>query len=832
MRAALGSPCRLLRPSTMRHSIGAFPTRPPPRPLVELTGTGRRSVSSTVPRLVAATPHALHVKPHPPPPAQQSLTSLAFTESALSVIDIANLRPTSTAVPLTARQYDQLAASLDRGFTKALLVEYIAAEGSHAALSPYLPGSGSVGLTAKSRVTKPVLVRAILRGIWGVKVAPPPSSALATTATNATAAATAEGNETVALPNISASAVTEGNDIMARVRAIPDQAAGSLEVPCTPRDLFFIHGHGETADALMLQGGVEITLDTKKQMVRITGSGSGIKKTVGLMRGMLQYKEATMHIAPVAQQSPLALAVAKHFITLIMRKCNVYMEERAEPSSTGPHQRSQLHITATSLVSLAQAKQLVRSVWDMLQDTRWHMVGAVSRAPAHATGGTYAMVPVAEPHWGDNALMDGVTTWGLTPVSQHAGDIQQWEALVIPNRHIVDSPQALSTSPPESMAEAHRMALAHYISHLPSLSQLGPASLSVETTAGSLALYRAQDIAPAAADTSDLSLASAQPMLSSFSEPPLSDAVSLSALAQWTTTAAPRTHFVPQAPRASHAIDAWARTLEEEEAVRRYELAVAAAERGATKRAGSKKSKSGGGAKRSADKARAGEAARFSVPLPVVPANESGSVRRRWRMVYSTDLPSQPRTVGSGDAKAATWPGTKELVVDIAVPLIQSGELIIGGDLEVQLMVHRQVALTVDTLDCDQSTALHTDLVLTLPVPADFSTFFAGSVMPTMVRAGERLFTPPSFTFDGREYTCKWIGRVASTVERPPNGGAAADAAATTVSAPFRQFVYGESNDGMPMTATRVVVPGVRDPVAWVGDRDTWRKVVELVDRA
>jgi hypothetical protein len=104
--------------------------------------------------------------------------------------------------------------------------------------------------------------------------------------------------------------------LMTRVNAIPDNAIGTFNIPCTERDLFFVHGHGETVRRLMLQGNVSIDLELEKKEIIIKGSGTGIKKTVNGIRELLvcfRYDE----LFPICVNCPAGPAVCDVLIELI-----------------------------------------------------------------------------------------------------------------------------------------------------------------------------------------------------------------------------------------------------------------------------------------------------------------------------------------------------------------------------------------------------------------------------------------------------------------------------------------------------------------------------------
>ncbi|KAI9182841.1 hypothetical protein H9P43_003751 [Blastocladiella emersonii ATCC 22665] len=228
---------------------------------------------------------------------------------------IGTLRPRESS--LSPASFAKLSRKLSASFTKAQIVAYLREHGTPATLCGILPAGTYLG--PKTKVTKPVLIEAILRGVWGLGVLDP--------------------------------ALSETDPVMAKVNAIPDQAVGTLDIPCSDRDLFFVHGYGETIRSLMLQGGVRIKIDAASQKLILRGSGAGMKKTVAQLRSMLvrgniffslqtfiQYKESSMTIPMEAKQLHRYFMTANKFMQRIMRQCSVYMEEHG----------NQLQITATS----------------------------------------------------------------------------------------------------------------------------------------------------------------------------------------------------------------------------------------------------------------------------------------------------------------------------------------------------------------------------------------------------------------------------------------------------------------------------------------------------
>ncbi|ORZ35746.1 hypothetical protein BCR44DRAFT_1106474 [Catenaria anguillulae PL171] len=187
---------------------------------------------------------------------------------------------------LSKSEYQQLLKRINVIMTKADLVMYLKrhASDTHSNLSAYLP-MGTY-LSPKTALTKPKLVRALVHGVWGVPEL------------NASFSTPASSSSSPSSPT-SASADGESDDpVMARVQVIPDHVSGTLEIPCTPRDLFFVHGHGDTVRSLMLQGGVVIHLDTKEHKIVVKGTGAGIKKTVGQIRSLLVRSLAFLHEYP------------------------------------------------------------------------------------------------------------------------------------------------------------------------------------------------------------------------------------------------------------------------------------------------------------------------------------------------------------------------------------------------------------------------------------------------------------------------------------------------------------------------------------------------------
>ncbi|ORZ35747.1 hypothetical protein BCR44DRAFT_81419 [Catenaria anguillulae PL171] len=196
------------------------------------------------------------------------------------------------------------------------------------------------------------------------------------------------------------------------------------------------------------------------------------------------------------------------------------------------------------------------------------------------------------------------------------------------------------------------------------------------------------------------------------------------------------------------------------------------------------------------------------------PTEVDGAPMRRWRIVYSADMELPP---GAAAGAAAPWPGRKDLVVDVAMPLFtealplpaasnghvsaggSSSRIIVGGDLKMDRLETRQVAVTVDTMDLDRSQAIRTDVTLVQSASPAFAEFFKSVVLPTTVRSENRLFAPPSFVYEDKEYTCKWIGRMAR------------------VQNDQLEHVYAQANDGKEHVVTRAVRRYVKGgPQDWV----------------
>ncbi|KNE73002.1 hypothetical protein AMAG_17214 [Allomyces macrogynus ATCC 38327] len=695
-------------------------------------------------------------------PSAPSTNLLAFAdfelnEVAVSSDSIDSLRPKSAriAATMTDAEVARLLQQLDSGFTKPQMVGYLSKNATNDVMSAWLP----VGtyLSAKTTIKKPKLRDAIVFGVWQVRHPTKGVAQVPAAAPEADAAA-------VAAPTDEA----DRDLVMERVLAIPDHVHGRLDVPCTDRDLFFIHGHGETARSLMLRHNVALHLDTDQLKVTIVGDGRDIKKAVVNLRHLLQYKEALITIPLEAKQSHKYYLMAHRLIGKIMRQCNVYIEEHGD----------KLHVTSTSLVNLSTAKQLLRSTWDLFQDTRWHVVAALE--PPSAVEARYALLPLADPHWTDNKLFDGVPCWRFVSVTRPTRQFPDDADLT---RHVLVAPPPAVAAPPRASPStdvrtaypAHHATLVHYLSRLTTQSSTSLPRIDLETSLGTLAFFTPDDVGPAAASTTSTD---DPPTLPTLFSAPVKDAVPVSDIQAWLLDARPET-----------ALDA----------DRHAALARANAVKQAKKK--SKKSK------------------KAVVIEPVDDSVDVGNRKRRWRLVYSTDATDGAKRRGGLDV-----PGKAEIVVDFRGPRGAGTESVraqgaSGPDmvalsesgLRIESVEQRQVVLTVDTMDLERGTTLRTNAVARTTVPDDFRAFYEQYMVPAMVVSNGRVFAPASFLYGAREYTIKWAGRVVAETEQIEDMVEV-------------EHAYAQANDGIEAAWTAVVARDV-DP-AWVKEKGRWAAVV------
>ncbi|KAJ3365364.1 hypothetical protein GGF31_008549 [Allomyces arbusculus] len=709
-------------------------------------------------------------------PSAPSTNLLAFAdfelnEMAVSSDSIDSLRPKSAriAATLTDAEIARLLQQLDSGFTKPQMVGYLSKNATNDVITAWLPAG--TYLSAKTTIKKPKLRDAIVFGVWQVrhptKGAPTP---VATTVETDASAVAAPTNEAVR------------DLVMERVLAIPDHVHGRLDVPCTDRDLFFIHGHGETARSLMLRHNVALHLDTDQLKVTIVGDGRDIKKAVVNLRQLLQYKEALITIPLEAKQSHKYYLMAHRLIGKIMRQCNVYIEEHGD----------KLHVTSTSLVNLSAAKQLLRSTWDLFQDTRWHVVAALE--PPSAVEARYALLPLADPHWTDNKLFDGVPCWRFAPVTR---PMRQFPDDADFSRHNLVAPPPAVAAPPRAFPRtdlrtaypAHHATLVHYLSRLATQSSTSLPRIDLETSLGTLAFFTPDDVGPSA--TTSSSSDDDTPTLPTLFSAPVKDAVPVNDIQAWLLDARPEPRYVPVARRV---LD-WRPTAEELDADRHAALARANAVKQAKKK--SKKSK------------------KAVIVEPIDDSVDVGNRKRRWRLVYSTDA--------SGETKLDV-PGKAEIVVDLRGPRSAGMESVraqgaSGPDmvalsesgLRIESVEQRQVVLTVDTMDLERGTTLRTNAIVRTTVPDDFRAFYEQYMVPAMVVSNGRVFAPASFLYGAREYTIKWAGRVVAETE------------------PVEDVVevehaYAQANDGIETAWTAAVARDVTP--SWVKEKRRWEAMV------
>ncbi|KAJ3360429.1 hypothetical protein GGF32_008377 [Allomyces javanicus] len=714
-------------------------------------------------------------------PSAPSTNLLAFAdfelnEMAVSSDSIDSLRPKSARIAATMTDVEvaRLLQQLDSGFTKPQMVGYLSKNATNDVINAWLP----VGtyLSAKTTIKKPKLRDAIVFGVWQVRH---PTKGVA----QVPAVTAAAAPEAVAAPTDEA----DRDLVMERVLAIPDHVHGRLDVPCTDRDLFFIHGHGETARSLMLRHNVALHLDTDQLKVTIVGDGRDIKKAVVNLRHLLQYKEALITIPLEAKQSHKYYLMAHRLISKIMRQSNVYIEEHGD----------KLHVTSTSLVNLSAAKQLLRSTWDLFQDTRWHVVAALE--PPSAVEARYALLPLADPHWTDNKLFDGVPCWRFAPVKRPAVQFPDDTDLT---RHVLVAPPPAVAAPPRTSTRtdlrtaypAHHATLVHYLSRLTTQSSTSLPRIDLETSLGTLAFFTPDDVGPAAASTT-----SADDTLPTLFSAPVKDAVPVPEIQAWLLDARPEPRYVPTARRV---LD-WRPTVEELDADRHAALARANAVKQAKKK--SKKSKKA-----------------VVVVEPVDESVDVGHRKRRWRLVYSTDASDGAK--GRGGDGTLDVPGKAEIVVDFRGPRSAGAASVraqgaSGPDmvalsesgLRIESVEQRQVVLTVDTMDLERGTTLRTNAMVRTTVPDDFRAFYEQYMVPAMVVSNGRVFAPASFLYGAREYTIKWAGRVVAETEQVED--------AVEV-----EHVYAQANDGIEAAWTAAVARDV-DP-AWVKEKSRWAAMV------
>ncbi|KNE68402.1 hypothetical protein AMAG_13058 [Allomyces macrogynus ATCC 38327] len=709
-------------------------------------------------------------------PSAPSTNLLAFAdfelnEMAVSSDSIDSLRPKSAriAATMTDVQVARLLQQLDSGFTKPQMVGYLSKNATNDVINAWLPAG--TYLSAKTTIKKPKLRDAIVFGVWAVrhptKGAPVPA-AVPKEAEAETLAVAAPTNE------------TDRDLVIERVLAIPDHVHGRLDVPCTDRDLFFIHGHGETARSLMLRHNVALHLDTDELKVTIVGDGRDNKKAVVNLRQLLHYKEALIAIPLEAKQSHKYYLMAHRLIGKIMRQCNVYIEEHGD----------KLHVTSTSLVNLSAAKQLLRSTWDLFQDTRWHVVAALE--PPSAVEARYALLPLADPHWTDNKLFDGVPCWRFAPVSRLP---LQFPDDADFTRHVLVAPPPAVAAPPRTSPRtdlrtaypAHHATLVHYLSRLTTQSSTSLPRIDLETSFGTLAFFTPDDVGPAASSST-----STDDTLPTLFSAPVKDAVPVPDIQAWLLDARPEPRYVPTARRV---LD-WRPTAEELDADRHAALARANAVKQAKKKG--KKSKNA------------------AVVAPVDDSVDVGNRKRRWRLVYSTDA------TDGGNGEKLDVPGKAEIVVDLRGPRSAGAESVRAqgasdmvalseSGLRIESVEQRQVVLTVDTMDLERGTTLRTNAIVRTTVPDDFRTFYEQYMVPAMVVSNERVFAPASFLYGAREYTIKWAGRVVAETEQ------AEDVVEV-------EHAYAQANDGIEAAWTAAVARDVEP--TWVMEESRWAAMV------
>ncbi|KAL7748123.1 hypothetical protein RI367_006479 [Sorochytrium milnesiophthora] len=253
----------------------------------------------------------------------------ASDSTAASPVDaVETLKPPRVVV--TELEFKQLQRQLDVSFMRANLLKYI-----QSAFPTALVGE------RVSDITKPFLIHIILVKCWGLQIA---------------------------------------EHKIAGLRDIADHENTTFSLECRDRDMFFIHGYGETQRRLMFECNVNISFDKESRSVVITGQGRSIKKAILAIRQLLNYVEAEMTVPPQTLVQYSRHGMFTTIVKKLMKQCNVFITAAGS---------EKIVITATNLVNLTRAKKLIRRLWDKFQDNQIHVTACVARSE----DGPYTFLP-------------------------------------------------------------------------------------------------------------------------------------------------------------------------------------------------------------------------------------------------------------------------------------------------------------------------------------------------------------------------------------------------------------------------------------------------------
>jgi hypothetical protein len=111
--------------------------------------------------------------------------------------------------------------------------------------------------------------------------------------------------------------------------------------------------------------------------------------------------------------------------------------------------------------------------------------------------------------------------------------------------------------------------------------------------------------------------------------------------------------------------------------------------------------------------------------------------------------------------------------------------------------------------------------VLQSPADNRFELFLKAQVMPAMIRSDGKIHAPPSFIYQNREYTLKWVGPMIISTKTSPE--------VRDMKTEHRQIQhideYGESNENIPVRRSKFVIAQV--PPLWIKDADLiWNQLI------